>query len=187
MVDLAFDTCYGVCSVAIGQEGRVIAYQFEERVNMQSSRLLAMISACLQEAGLLGYQDIKRLIVTNGPGSFTGIRVGLAAALGLQAALAIPVLPVSTLTAVAQAQAAEKDEYVVQLDAGRGQVYQQTFTHGRACSEIIVRPAEGAQIKQLPDAKLLIKYAAGLQDIGENMLLAPLYVRAPAVSVAIHN
>ena len=79
---LAFDTCFDACSVAVRRDdGAVIA----ERVLMRrghAEALLPMIERTMQAAGL-SFGDLERIAVTHGPGTFTGTRVGMAAALGL--------------------------------------------------------------------------------------------------------
>ena len=78
----------------------------------------------------LAFADLDRIGVTIGPGSFTGLRVGLAFAKGLGAALSIPVVGVGTLAALAEPLG---DELVfAAIDARRGQIYLQAFAAGRA-------------------------------------------------------
>lgn len=202
MLTLAFDTCYGKCSVAVGDAyGTLLAYNIEENINMQSRRLLDMINQCLCMAGGCGYSDIAKLLVTNGPGSFTGIRIGLAAALGLQVSLGIPVATVSTLAIVAQEIADSDFEYVVQLEAGREQFYQQVFTNGIAMSEIFIRSTadslefarqkacpvlgfgENIDVTMVPNAQLLLKYAS-TQNVAYEGVIEPLYIQQPKVQIA---
>jgi tRNA threonylcarbamoyl adenosine modification protein YeaZ len=175
MVHLAFDTCYSACSVAIGKGEVLLSHKREEEKNMHSRHLLAMIDVCLREAGLKGYEEVDRIIVSNGPGSFTGTRVGLAAAVGLKAALGIPVYSASTLSAIAQAFKRHSNGIcLAQLEAGRGFFYQQLFQEGIAKGEIIhcnasqaahnremlkvpvIGDGEQVDICQLPDACFLL-------------------------------
>lgn len=96
MLILAFDTATGVATSALVQDGEVLA----ERVSA-ASRVLADAEDMLRAAGL-EQRDLTHLAVGTGPGSFTGIRIGLAASRGLAFSLELPVAGVSTLAALAQ-------------------------------------------------------------------------------------
>ena len=86
--------------------------------------LLEQISNCLEMAGI-GYTDLNRISVSSGPGSFTGIRVGLAAARGLGLGLDIPVVGITTLQAceMTARQTGFTGTLLSVLDAGRNQLY----------------------------------------------------------------
>lgn len=100
-----------------------------ERVNAigrgHAEVLIDMIDEALGQLDL-SYQDLTRIGVTTGPGSFTGVRVGLSAARGLALALDIPVVGVSTLEALASGCDMTSAKLVVQ-DAKRGEFYTQFF------------------------------------------------------------
>ena len=92
---LAFDTATHVATSALVRDGEVLG----ERVS-RAARVLADADALLRDAGL-EVADLDALVVGTGPGSFTGLRIGLAAARGLGLALDLPVAGVSTLDALA--------------------------------------------------------------------------------------
>lgn len=128
---LAFDTSFAMCSVAVsvgGPRARVEALA-EPMAQGHAERLLPMISEMLAAAGLT-VADIDRIAVTNGPGTFTGTRIAVAAARGLTLATARPIVAVSSLHLVAEDPVIEpkpgRDLGVV-LNAGRGEVYAQLF------------------------------------------------------------
>src|SRR5579875_1278864 len=94
-------------------------------------RLAPMVAEAMAEAGL-GFDRLERIVVTVGPGSFTGLRVGLACARAMALALDVSCVGVGTLQAlVASAPgAAEAPLSAAVLDARRGQVYVQPFRFG---------------------------------------------------------
>lgn len=127
---LAFDTCFDACSAAvrIGDRGQVVdARDLMRRGHAEA--LMPMIGRVMAEAGL-EFGDLDRIAVTHGPGTFTGTRLGIAAALGFAVAHEIPVATVSSLAVVARAaavalgdRAADFAGIAVVRDARRDRVY----------------------------------------------------------------
>lgn len=107
---LAFDCAVSGQGVAIVRDGVSLASLFEEGRD-QASRLLPAIAAALEQAGIARTQ-LDLIAVTTGPGSFTGVRVGLSAARGLAVGLGIPLAGIAT-TRVLHAQATAADRLVV--------------------------------------------------------------------------
>ena len=97
---LALDTATEACSVALNINGEVTEH-YELLPRRHSRELLPMVDRLLAEAGLV-LADIDALAFGRGPGAFTGLRVATAMAQGLAFAVDIPVIPVSTLAALAQ-------------------------------------------------------------------------------------
>lgn len=98
---LGFDTALDACQVAIvARSGAVVAQAHEEMKRGHAEALIPMVDRVLAAAGLR-LQDLTRIGVTVGPGTFAGLRVGLAAARGFGLAHAVPLVGVSTLEAVA--------------------------------------------------------------------------------------
>ena len=83
---LAFDTCLGAVSVAVRWQGPggdwLTRHAHEARERGHAERLMPMIAEVMEDAGL-AFSDLDRIAVTVGPGTFTGVRVGVAAARGL--------------------------------------------------------------------------------------------------------
>jgi tRNA threonylcarbamoyladenosine biosynthesis protein TsaB len=131
---LAFDTALGACSAAIVEDRRVLARAFEPRRQGHAEALMPMVERVRAEA-CLKYADIDRLAVTVGPGTFTGLRVGLSVARGLALAMSKPLVGLTTLEVLAAAALTEneqhKDHLSVLIDARRGQVYTQSFAPDR--------------------------------------------------------
>ncbi len=97
---LALDTATSACSAALWHDGRVCARRLVRMERGQSEALMPMVLDVLAEAGC-GFSQLDLLAVTVGPGAFTGLRIGLAAARGMALASGIPCLGVTTLEAVA--------------------------------------------------------------------------------------
>jgi N6-L-threonylcarbamoyladenine synthase len=93
--------------------------------------LPGMIEACMLEAGLT-LKSLDRIAVTIGPGSFTGIRVGVAMARGLALSLGIPAVGVTTLSVVAEPHINAAREVLALIDARRDELYAQLFSEDGA-------------------------------------------------------
>lgn len=127
---LVIDTTLGACTAGVGDGGRVLGQQSQNMARGHSERLGGFVRDAVAEAGE-GFAAIHRIGVTVGPGSFTGLRVGLAFALGLGQALGRPVVGISSLRALAaSAEGGRAGPIVSVIDARRGEVYLQTFLDG---------------------------------------------------------
>jgi tRNA threonylcarbamoyladenosine biosynthesis protein TsaB len=103
MIVLAVDTALDACSVAIVRGDEALAAISESMSRGQAERLAPMAREAAEQAGI-AFSDIDRIAVTTGPGSFTGVRVGLSFARALALALNKPCVGVSTLEALALAE-----------------------------------------------------------------------------------
>jgi len=128
MLVLALDTCLASCSVAVTDGARVLACTREVMARGHQERLAPMAREVMADAGL-AFDRLERIAVTVGPGSFTGLRVGIAFAKGLALALAAPAVGIGTLEALA---AEARGLVFPAIDARRGQLYLQAFEDGRA-------------------------------------------------------
>lgn len=124
---LAFDTSAAHCAAALLLGNRVI-HRVEPMAKGQAERLMPMLEEMLAEAGI-GWRDLAVIGVGVGPGNFTGVRIGVAAARGLALGLGIPAVGVTTLEAMALGAARP---CVAMLDARREQLYVQVFDGGTA-------------------------------------------------------
>ena len=97
---LAFDTATRGCSVALWCDGNILASAAEEMERGQSAALMPMVERVLKNANK-GFDGLDALAVTTGPGAFTGLRIGLAAARGMALASGLPVFGITTLDVVA--------------------------------------------------------------------------------------
>ncbi len=126
MIVLGLDTCLNACSVAVLDGGTVLAHASEAMARGHQERLAPMAQAVMREAGL-PFDRLDRIGATVGPGSFTGLRVGVAFAKGLGSALGVPAVGVGSLEVLA-AEAAGLVAAVI--DARRDQVYLQVLEDG---------------------------------------------------------
>lgn len=127
---LALDTCLGASSVAILDGAAVRAVRSEPMTRGHQERIGVIAREVAVEAGVK-FADLSRIAVTVGPGSFTGLRVGLSFAKGLATALSVPCVGINTLEALAASTDAAGLVAGV-LDAKMGQVYLQVFDGGKA-------------------------------------------------------
>ena len=97
---LALETSAKSVSVAVTEDGVLLAQSYQNRGLTHSVTLMPLLDAMLQSAGLT-LDDIGLVAVTHGPGSFTGLRIGVSAAKGLAWAKGLPCCGVSTLAAMA--------------------------------------------------------------------------------------
>ena len=100
MILLALDTCLSAASVAIASEEKLFGLYYIDNKLTHSTKLVPMITSLLSELDLTA-KDIDAFACTNGPGSFTGIRIGIATAKGLSLPEEKPVVPISSLAAAA--------------------------------------------------------------------------------------
>ncbi len=147
MTLLALDTCMAACSVAIWRDGAVAANRNVTMERGHAEALFPMIREVMAESGV-GFPDLHAIAVTRGPGSFTGVRVGVAAARGLALAAGKPIITATSLEAVAhgarQRLTQEQAQFplIVAMDARRGQIYCQQFVGDKAVSDAQVMSAE---------------------------------------------
>ena len=139
---LIVDTALGACSAAVVEDGRLLGLRTELMTKGHQERLAGMARDAVADAGG-GFGALDRIGVTVGPGSFTGLRVGLAFAQGLGAALSRPVVGVSTLNALAASVEAGGLVAAV-IDARRGQVYARLFRDGVALGAAEALPLDVA-------------------------------------------
>jgi tRNA threonylcarbamoyl adenosine modification protein YeaZ len=130
---LAIDTALGACSAAIldTQHGGIIARESLPMLRGHAEALMPLIRRIMDQAGA-AFRDLDRVVVTTGPGSFTGLRVGIAAARGIALAIDKQAVGLSTLSAYAAPYLAddEKAPVVVAVDARHSHVYLQVFAAG---------------------------------------------------------
>lgn len=134
---LAIDTALDRCSVGVAAGDRPPVLVSETIGRGHAERLFGMVSTAMAEAGL-DFAGLDRIAVTVGPGSFTGVRVGIAAVRGFALVTGCPVAGIGTLDVIAEAARAIAGPVPVMavLDAKRDEVYAQAFdAEGRPLGE----------------------------------------------------
>jgi tRNA threonylcarbamoyladenosine biosynthesis protein TsaB len=123
---IAIDTATGHASLALHDGFQVRVEHTWESVRRHTVELLPRLVAALEQLGL-GAEHLSGVAVTRGPGSFTGLRVGMAVAKGLALAWGLPLIGVPTLDVVAAAQGRDRRPLCAVLQAGRGRVCVATY------------------------------------------------------------
>jgi len=130
---LSLETSSPICSVALHQDGALLGQSELRLEKSHSSHLSILIEQLLENTGHTVH-DLGAIALSDGPGSYTGLRIGAAAAKGLCYALDIPLLAVNTLQALAHQVASHTSKpesflYCPMLDARRMEVYTALYTH----------------------------------------------------------
>ncbi|WP_310380537.1 tRNA (adenosine(37)-N6)-threonylcarbamoyltransferase complex dimerization subunit type 1 TsaB [Flavobacterium sp.] len=125
---LNIETATKNCSVALAKEGKtIICIEIAEEGYSHAERLHVFIEEIINKAGIT-FQDLVAVAVSQGPGSYTGLRIGVSAAKGLCYALNIPLIAVDTLQILARQVAVSDGLIVPMIDARRMEVYSAIFS-----------------------------------------------------------
>lgn len=127
---ICIETATKLCSVAVARDGVVLASRdLESDKHVHAEKVNVFIAEVLEEAGLV-LNDLNAVAVGIGPGSYTGLRIGLSAAKGLCFALDIPIIGISTLNTLVSAANVDPQEQAMRwpmIDARRMEVFTQPF------------------------------------------------------------
>lgn len=187
---LAYDCACVGASVALRVNGHTHARSVGQTA--QAAELIPTIDALLREHGV-AYAELGAIVTTVGPGSFTGVRIGLAALHGFALVNPVPIKLLSTLEATAwrAIQESPVENFIVSLRAGKGEVYAQHFGlhDGRPVprSDITLEPETRSDwplphFSLAPDASRLCEIAEVLPTATLAEAL-PLYIRPPDAAV----
>ena len=191
---LAIDTASSVSSVAVASEGKLRAEVTVEAGRTHSETLLSHIEGALSFAGV-ERSALTGVAVSIGPGSFTGLRIGLATAKAIAYGLDIPLVGVSTLAALALAFPVPGIHTLALMDAQKGNAYAGLY-EWRDGSLHEVRPvrvaplaeaiAEAAELGKpvLLTGELVLKKRARLENLPDNVTLAPAHLLTARASHA---
>lgn len=127
---LAIETATDTCSVCVAKDQEIIAIKEKHEFKSHSQFLTIMIDEAINEAAIKK-TDIDAIIISDGPGSYTGLRIGASTAKGLCYALDIPLIKVSTLQslawAVTQTREVKEEEIIPMIDARRMEVFAASY------------------------------------------------------------
>jgi tRNA threonylcarbamoyladenosine biosynthesis protein TsaB len=181
MIALALDTSADACSVALRDGGgRLLGRRAQVLARGHAELLMPMLRDVMAEADV-AFADLALIAVTTGPGSFTGIRVGLAAARGLALASGLPILGVSAFEALAQAVLPAERQgrtLLVAIDSRRGDLFIQGFAAGDTPLSPAVAVTPEALAAAVPGGPLLVagdgaaRAGAALAAAGHAAMLA---------------
>ena len=146
---LSVDSSSVTASVAITENGKVLAENFINNGLTHRQTLMPMVEKTIQESGI-SVKDIDLFAITHGPGSFTGVRIGIASVKGMADALGKQCVAVSTLEAIAEPLKNEDVIACAVMDARCNQVYTAIFNSGdRLCEDKAVLIDElGEELKR---------------------------------------
>ena len=139
---LSLETSAKACSAAVTEDGALLGLAYQNVGLTHSRTLMPMVEDLLKNAGLT-LAGMDAVAVARGPGSFTGIRIGVAAAKGLAFSAGLPVIGVSTLDAMARNAAVQDGLILCAMDARRNQIYNALFQ------------AEGGRLTRLCDDRAI--------------------------------
>ena len=124
---LNIETATKNCSVALAKEGKtILCKEIAEEGYSHAERLHVFIEEIVKEAGIT-FSDLAAIAVSQGPGSYTGLRIGVSAAKGLCYALGIPLIAVDTLQTLASQITVSDGLIIPMIDARRMEVYSAVF------------------------------------------------------------
>src|SRR6202163_5028837 len=166
MLILAIDTALDACAAGVldTDAGKLIAQESQAMKRGHAEALMPLIARVVEQSGI-AFAALDRIAVTTGPGSFTGLRVGLSAARGIALAANKPVVGLTTLTAYAAPVVSWNGEQPVisAIDARHDQVYFQVVGgNGSSLIRPCVAPIEAALGASRLGALHLIGNAAGI-------------------------
>ena len=178
---LAFDTSAKTASVAVCDGGNILGVSNIENGLTQSELVLPMAEALLSQLKM-SFADVELYAVTVGPGSFTGVRIGVSTVKGLAFGRDIPCAPVSTLEALAENAAGLTGLIVPCMDARRGQFYTATFA---ATAEGISRMTPDRAISAEELAEELRSYDGDIYVTGDGYDVAHKLLTSLGVKLAV--
>src|SRR6202044_192886 len=165
---LGLNTCGSTASVALGvvaaDKIKILATA-SLAVRTYSARLIPEIAAML-EGRQATLRDIEAIVVVNGPGSFTGIRVGLSTAKGLAEGGGIPLIALSRLALLANASGLP--HVLAAVDAGRGEYYVGQYRNGKNLGEALLSGEETVAMAKQPGAGVLVCDEGRADDVSSS-------------------
>src|SRR6266571_2165213 len=192
MLILAIDTALDACAAGVldTDAGKLIAQESQAMKRGHAEALMPLIARVMKESGI-AFSSLDRIAVTTGPGSFTGLRVGLSAARGIGLAASKPVVGLTTLTAYAAPVVSQNAELPVisAIDARHDQVYFQVVGgNGNALIRPCIAPLEQAlppfKVDAQPAPEITWVAWLGAAVSPDTAPARPFYLRAPDAKIS---
>jgi tRNA threonylcarbamoyladenosine biosynthesis protein TsaB len=189
---LLIDTCGASGSLALAEEGSDGAWKLRATEEMPgrsaSERLLPMLRATLKTLGW-SVSELTVVTVVDGPGSFTGLRVGVSAAKGLCEGGDLPLVAISRLAVLADCAPMRDRRVIALLDAGRGEVFLGLYGGGRCEREELVTVAAALEVMAAEDGGSAVVCEEGVaSEMGaERVLMVTEPSAASALRIAVER
>lgn len=206
---LAFDTALRQCSAALSIDNKQVAFLQSQELSKQSEMLFPLVNQMLTE-NQLAFSDLDAIAVNIGPGSFTGVRIGVAAAKGLKLVLPnVKLIGITSLELLASKVESSSSEVIAVLEAGQEEYYVQIFdqnlryiTEAKSCDlpellQIFLSNKEARIISSCHlsyegeyvvceiDAETVLKIAHNkISSIKNQDDINPFYIKSPRVSIS---
>ncbi len=198
---LALDCCGASCGAGLWQDGKLLAFSMERMGRGQDARLMPMVCAVMAEARC-GFDELDRIAVARGPGSFTGMRVGLAAARGMGLASCKPVIGIDRFSIYRRMHPGKN--VLVVIDSRRAELFCKFFpAEGQSGEAVMMTRAQIERFRGLhpqtelvgdaekPEDERVLAVCAELAATADPQDPAfqprPLYIRAPDVTLPAKN
>ncbi len=176
MLILQIETATSVCSCALSLNGKTIAVKEINQINVHVEKITLLIGSLLKE-GNYSFEDLSAVAVSMGPGSYTGLRIGVSTAKGLCYALDIPLLAVNTLDAMAQGfidkyPKQPKDAFICpMIDARRMEVYSAVYdAQLNQIDPVAARIIDEDSFKSLGQGRTLMLFGDGSEKFTDTFL-----------------
>lgn len=182
---LAFETSAKAVSVALVEDGKLLGEYFQNSGQTHSRTVMELAKDLLKNCDLNAW-DVDAVACAAGPGSFTGVRIGMAAAKGFAWGRELPLIGISTLEAMARNVMMADGIYCAAMDARRSQVYTALFRwENGVCSRLMEDCAISLEeleqvLRQYQGAKYLVGDGAVLCSqklVADNLILLPEHLR----------
>lgn len=170
---LCIETGTDICSVGIVKDGELVSLRESDAGRDHASKVGVFVDELLRETGI-SPQDIDAVAVGKGPGSYTGLRIGVSFAKGLCYALSCPLIAVNSMEALANVAIEDYEAGIIDIDewqdatlcpmvdARRMEVYAQLFnTNGKPCSEVSAEIITEDSFAQVRNESRLIIFGSG--------------------------
>lgn len=177
---LAIDTSTHYLNIALHNGQQLLAEHTWYSANQHSVELSPAIESMLAKSGVTPH-DLTAIAIAQGPGSFTGLRIGMAVAKALAQALNIPLIPVKTFDILATATPYFRGSLYVAVQAGRGRVLVQRYRWTKSMWEAVEEPVNtdwASFLQTLDKAALITGEVDGagqglIEQVGDSVELAP--------------